>query len=84
MVQHPANSLNRGGLLALLVVLHGCGGQATTQAPQPGSSRGTPPDLRGSGVLVLPVQQNAGVPGNPDAEIGFALTSRSTDVWRAR
>jgi hypothetical protein len=31
-------------------------------------------------VLVLPVQQNVGVRGDPDAELAFGLTSRSSGV----
>lgn len=35
--------------------------------------RGTPPDLRGRRVLVLPVQQVTGVRGDIDAELAYTL-----------
>ena len=64
---------------ALAILVSACA-SGNTQAPEPGSSRGTPPDLRGLKVIVLPFQQNAGVPGNPDAELAFGLQSRSPGV----
>lgn len=48
--------------------------------PQPGESRGFPPDLRGRSVMLLPVQQNLGIPGDPSAELAFALTDRTEEV----
>lgn len=48
--------------------------------PQPGESRGFPPDLRGRSVLLLPVQQNLGISGDPSAELSFALTDRSDEI----
>lgn len=48
--------------------------------PQPGESRGFPPDLRGRSVMLLPVQQNLGIPGDPSAELTFALTGRTDEV----
>ncbi|MDZ7780829.1 MAG: hypothetical protein U5R14_12990 [Gemmatimonadota bacterium] len=65
--------------LTLLVALVGCGSR-TAPPPEPGSSQGVPPDLRGSTVMLLPIQQVMGVPGNPDAELLFGLRSRATDV----
>ena len=52
----------------------------TAPAPEAGTSLGTPPDLRGTRVMVLPVQENRGVPGDPDAEIAFALKGRSRGI----
>ena len=49
-----------------------CGGR-TAPPPEPGTTRGFPRDLRGRRVMVLPVQQNLGVRGNPDAEIRFSF-----------
>jgi hypothetical protein len=54
-----------------------CGG---TAAPQPGQMRGTPPDLRGRRVIVLPVQIVSGVAGDPDAELSFALNELGRDI----
>lgn len=48
--------------------------------PQPGEGRGIPPDLRGRSVMLLPVQHNLGIPGDPSAEVAFALTGRSDEV----
>lgn len=60
-------------------MLAACGG-GPAPAPQPGESRGFPPDLRGRSVMLLPVQQNLGIPGDPSAELAFALTSRTDEV----
>ncbi len=48
--------------------------------PGPGTSQGTPPDLRGSRVMVLPVQDNRGVRGDVDAELAFGLNARGKGV----
>lgn len=48
--------------------------------PEPGTSRGTPPDLRGVSVMVFPVQRSTGVPGDLDAEVAFGLHSWGPDV----
>ena len=49
-------------------------------APEPGTSQGTPPDLRGSRVMVLPVQEVMGLAGDADAELAFGLQDRSREV----
>lgn len=77
----------RGGgrvvALALVVGAAACGAR-TAPPPEPGTSRGIPPDLRGSTVMVLPVQQVLGVPGDVDAELLFGLRTRAEDVtWVA-
>lgn len=41
---------------------------------------GSLPDLRGTRVIILPVQQVLGVPGDPDAEIAFGLRDRTQEV----
>ena len=41
---------------------------------------GTPPDLRGTRVMVLPVQQLLGVSGDPDAELAFGLRAGTREV----
>lgn len=69
----------RRAILLVTVAILGCGG-GSTPAPLPGQARGVAPDLRGSRVVVLPVQQNLGVPGNLDAELSFALRDRGPDV----
>lgn len=56
-----------------------CGG-GPAPPPEPGVSRGTPPDLRGARVMLLPVQQSAGIIGDPDAELAFGLQDRGRDV----
>jgi hypothetical protein len=38
------------------------------------------PDLRGRRVLLLPVQQVVGVPGDPDAELAFGLRDRGAGI----
>jgi hypothetical protein len=58
--------------MVLAIASTGCG-QRLGQPPSPGQARGRVPDLAGSTVLVFPVQLRSGVPGDPDAEIAFAL-----------
>jgi hypothetical protein len=70
----PARAL----LATLVLVLAGCAG--TAPPPEPGQSRGVPPDLRGRRVILLPVQQNLGVRGDVDAEIRFTFTDRGREV----
>jgi hypothetical protein len=55
-----------------------CGG--TAPPPEPGTIRGMAPDLRGVRVVLLPVQQNYGVPGDPSAELAYGLRERGRDV----
>ena len=71
-------SLARAMLLLLAVSLSGCGAPAAP--PEPGQSRGSPPDLRGRRVILLPVQQNLGVYGDPDAELRFTLSDKGREV----
>ena len=68
----------RAAPFCMALVLVACGGRAP--APAPGTSQGTPPDIRGLRVLVLPVQQVTGVVGDLDAEIAFGLRDRTRDV----
>jgi hypothetical protein len=68
-----------GGTIALIaLVVSACGGKSAP--PGPGTFRGTPPDLRGSRVVVLPLQSNAGVAGDLDAELAFGLQDRTREV----
>lgn len=69
---------HRAGL-ALLTAVVACAGNPEAP-PQPGESRGSPPDLRGRRVMLLPVQHNLGIPGDPSAELAFALTGRTDEV----
>lgn len=62
----------------LAVLAAGCAGASAP--PEPGGSQGTPPDLRGRRVMVLPVQQQAGFQGTPDAELAFQLRNREPGV----
>jgi len=68
------------GALALLAVLAGACGPKVREAPGPGTTTGMAPDLRSRRVMVLPVQQNLGVRGNPDAELAFGLRERDVGV----
>ncbi|MEX2466203.1 MAG: hypothetical protein WD995_04795 [Gemmatimonadota bacterium] len=65
--------------LATVVGLAACGPRRAPP-PEPGTSRGVPPDLRGATVMIYPVQQQLGVPGNADAELLFGLRSRASEV----
>lgn len=67
------------GALSLLTLAVACGPKVR-EAPGPGTTTGYAPDLRGRRVMVLPVQQNLGVRGNPDAELAFGLGERSAGV----
>lgn len=55
-------------------------GPRTQPPPEPGTTTGWPPDLRGRRVLLLPVQHVAGIRGDADAELAFALTGRGESV----
>lgn len=71
----PARAL---ALLALSGLVAACARSAPP--PEPGTVRGFAPDLRGRRVLLLPVQQNLGVPGNPDAELAYGLQDRGEGI----
>jgi hypothetical protein len=66
-------------VLLLATVFAACGGR-TAPPPEPGTTRGVAPNLRGVRVLLLPVQQNLGVPGDPDAELSDGLRARGGDI----
>lgn len=66
-------------LLVLCGVTAACGSRSAPP-PEPGTVRGFAPDLRGRRVLVLPVQQNLGVLGDPDAELAYGLQGRGAGV----
>jgi len=61
-----------------MLALTACGGSAPP--PGPGTTSGSPPDLRGRRVMVLPVQQVVGIRGDPDAEVAFGLGERDVEV----
>ena len=69
------------GAVALLLAaaVAGCG-RGTMEAPSASSSNTLPPDVRGRRVMVLPVQAEAGVGGDADAELTFALSTRESGV----
>ena len=75
-------TLARGSRVVVLVLLGAAAacGSRTASPPEPGTVQGFAPDLRGRRVMVLPVQQNLGVPGNPDAELAFGLRERGSAV----
>lgn len=64
--------------LTVAIAATACAGR--TPIPEPGDAQGTPPDLRGSRVMVLPVQNVTGVAGDVDAEVAFGLHSRGEGV----
>lgn len=74
----PSGSRRAGVVGLLAMFLGGCAGKAP--APDPGMSQGTPPDLRGSRVMVYPVQENRGVPGDAEAELAYGLRQRGAGV----
>ena len=67
---------------ALALLMCGLAASCARSAPppEPGTVRGFAPDLRGRRVLLLPVQQNVGVPGDPDAELAYGLRERGSGV----
>lgn len=73
-------ALRRMTLLGLLAVVAAACGPKVREAPGPGTTSGMAPDLRGQRVMVLPVQQNVGVRGDPDAELAFGLAERNVGV----
>lgn len=75
-----ASFARRAAALALLAGVAGACGPKVREAPGPGTTTGLAPDLRGRRVMVLPVQQNVGVRGNPDAELAFGLGERDAGV----
>lgn len=72
-------------VMAVLLVVSACGVRSAPPPPGPGWERGGVPELRGTTVLVLPVQAlGVGSPGTVDAELRFALESRGPSVrWMA-
>lgn len=72
----PARAL---ALLALSGLAAACGSRSAPP-PEPGTVRGFAPDLRGRRVLLLPVQQNLGVPGDADAELAYGLRERGSGI----
>lgn len=74
----PHRNVRRAVALALLLAAAGCSRRAPV--PEPGQARTTPPDLRGSRVMVLPFQDAAALAGDPDAELAFGLRSRGEGV----
>lgn len=57
-------------------------GPRTAPPPEPGTTSGLPPDLRGRRVMLLPVQHVQGVRGDPDAELAFTLQGLGGNiVW---
>jgi len=71
-------SLRWAAMVGLWLGLAACGGPRPV--PQPGDNRGIPPDLRGSRVMLLPVQLVSGVEGDPNAELAFTLRERGREV----
>ena len=63
---------------ACLLATAACSGNSAV--PQPGQGFGSPPDLRGRRVVLMPVQEIVGVAGDPDAELAFTLTDRGRDI----
>jgi hypothetical protein len=74
----PGQALRRAGVAALLAALQACGGPK--ELPEAGESQGAVPDLSGARVMVFPVQAGPGLPGDVEAEMGFALEGRAPAV----
>jgi len=70
------------GLAVAALALLACAacGPKVVDPPRPGESTGIAPVLRGRTVLLLPVQVVAGVAGDADAELAYALKDRGGDV----
>lgn len=66
-------------VLVLVMAASSCG-KGRAPVPEPGASQGTPPDLRGSTVMVLPFQSAAGMAGDVDAELAFGLKDRGPGI----
>lgn len=71
-------TVTRALALALALAATACAKQSP--APEPGEAQGTPPDLRGSRVMVLPFQNVVGIGGDVDAELAFGLQGRGEGV----
>jgi hypothetical protein len=67
-------------VFALATMTGVLGGCSASPPPEPGVSRGVPPDLRGRRVILLPVQRVDGVAGDPDAELAFTLAEFGAEV----
>ena len=67
----------RIGTLLATVLMVGCG---SAEPPVAGSSLGFVPDLRGRRVMVFPVQNQLGVPGDATSEIDFVLRTEGEGV----
>lgn len=75
----PSRSVSKALLaLSLMAALSGCSRRAPV--PEPGAARTTPPDLRGSRVMVLPIQDAAALGPEVDAELAFGLRARGQGV----
>ena len=68
----------RIGTLLATVLMVGCAGSG--EPPVAGSSLGFVPDLRGRRVMVFPVQNQLGVPGDATSEIDFVLRTEGEGV----
>ena len=75
---HRSRSAMVAATMACLLSTGACSGNSAP--PQPGQGFGSPPDLRGRRVVLMPVQEIVGVPGDPDAELAFTLTDRGRDI----
>ena len=62
-----------------VAVVTACGGN-TAPPPQPGQMRGSPPNLTGRRVILLPVQRVSDVVGDIDAELAFTLRDRGREI----
>lgn len=74
------SSMRLAVAVSVAMLLSGCA--STGEAPKAGDPQGPVPDLRGSRVMVLPVQLLAGVPSGVtiDEEIAYALPTRGPRV----
>ena len=78
-MNRPDGALRAVALCALAAALHACGGGPQAR-PTAGESQGVVPDLSGARVMVFPVQAGTRLPGDVEAELGFALEGRAPTV----
>ncbi|GMR14275.1 MAG: hypothetical protein BMS9Abin29_2520 [Gemmatimonadota bacterium] len=68
-------TMTLAGTLFAALIASGCG-SGRVEAPQPGAMRGFVPDLRGTRVMVMPLQRRTGLRDDLDPEIAFALKAK--------
>lgn len=78
MLPRLVTNAQRVAILAIVTSVMACA--RNTAPPQAGEPAVRPPSLASRRVMVLPVQESIGVPGDLDAELTFALEARGDEV----